>query len=328
MKTTRKGEVLEVTISNIFSGLTIAEFLQQKWRVPKKQLHEWRMNRSVCLNGKPVSLSVVLQEKDRIQLPLFKKSPLPVQPSFRPIEVLMEDDHFIIVNKAPGITTHPNSPADTDTLLHAVAGHMYLNGDIGFLRHVHRLDKDTTGAILFAKHPLSYSNFSYLLEKKEIKRTYVAIVHGFLSQTKGTICLPIGRDRHHSTRRRVSSLGQAAVTHYEVLEVHPKQKLTMIRCRLETGRTHQIRVHFSSIGHPLAGDILYGGKPVVHRPALHSEKMEFIHPFTEEKIQCQASPVDDAFADTYKGRRPRSLFLFKNQSYRDQLRNVDFYLND
>ncbi|MBE3569092.1 MAG: RluA family pseudouridine synthase, partial [Bacillales bacterium] len=146
MKAIRKGEILEVSIPKSFSGLTIAEFLRQKWRVPKKQLHEWRMNQSVYLNGKPVSLSVVIQEKDHIQLPLFKKGPLPVPPSFRPIEVLMEDDHFIIVNKPAGITTHPNSPEDTDTLLHLVAGHLCVNGDIGFLRHVHRLDKDTTGA--------------------------------------------------------------------------------------------------------------------------------------------------------------------------------------
>ncbi|MBE3571179.1 MAG: RluA family pseudouridine synthase, partial [Bacillales bacterium] len=133
------------------------------------------------------------------------------------------------------------------------------------------------------------------LEKKEIKRTYIAIVHGILPQTKGTINKSIGRDRYHPTRRRVSPSGQAAVTHYEVLEVNRKQRLTLIRCWLETGRTHQIRVHFSSIGHPLAGDILYGGKTVFHRPALHSEKMEFIHPFTDETIQCHASPVDDVF---------------------------------
>lgn len=295
MKTIRKGEIGEITIPKSFSGLTIAEFLQQKWKIPKKLLHEWRMNQSISLNGKPVSLSVVLQEKDRIQLPLFNQSPLPVPPSFQPIEVLMEDDHLIIVNKPAGITTHPNSPEDADTLLHMVAGHLCVNGDIGFVRHVHRLDKDTTGAILFAKHPLSYSTLSYLLEKKEIKRTYVAIVHGILFQTKGTINKPIGKDRHHPTRRRISPSGQSAVTHYEVLEVDRKQKLTLIRCRLETGRTHQIRVHFSSIGHPLAGDILYGGKPVFHRPALHSEKMEFIHPFTDEAIQCHASPLDNVF---------------------------------
>lgn len=132
----------------------------------QKLLHEWRMNQSISLNGKPVSLSVVLQEKDRIQLPLFNQSPLPVPPSFQPIEVLMEDDHLIIVNKPAGITTHPNSPEDADTLLHMVAGHLCVNGDIGFVRHVHRLDKDTTGAILFAKHPLSYSTLSYLLEKR------------------------------------------------------------------------------------------------------------------------------------------------------------------
>jgi 23S rRNA pseudouridine1911/1915/1917 synthase len=132
-----------------------------------------------------------------------------------------------------------------------------------------------------------------MLEKRDIKRTYLAIVQGTLPNKKGTINEPIGRDRHHATRRRVSPTGQKAVTHYEVLKADQRRKLSLVKCQLDTGRTHQIRVHFSSINHPLAGDELYGGKPIFPRQALHAVKLEFIHPFTNEKIICHAPFLDD-----------------------------------
>ena len=148
------------------------------------------------------------------------------------------------------------------------------------IKHVHRLDRDTTGAILFAKHALAGSILDKTLEERSIKRTYFALVHGQLKRKKGTIQEPIGRDRHHPTKRRVSASGQPAITHYELLEYNSKQNLSLIQCQLDTGRTHQIRVHLSSIGHPIVGDKLYGGKPLFERQALHAGKLVIPHPFT------------------------------------------------
>jgi len=130
------------------------------------------------------------------------------------------------------------------------------------------------------------------LEKRKIKRTYMAIVHGKLQKKKGTINAPIGRDRHHPTRRRISNTGQPAVTHYEVISFDAVKNLSQIVCHLDTGRTHQIRVHLSSIGHPLVGDVLYGGKPLFYRQALHAKYISVIHPLTMEKIDIEAPYLD------------------------------------
>lgn len=198
------------------------------------------------------------------------------------------------------MNTHPNNPLEeTNTLMNAATYYLQAKGEIRNIRQIHRLDRDTTGAILFAKHGLAGSIFDQLLEKRKIKRTYIAAVHGGLHQKKGTINKPIGRDRHHATRRRVSPSGQTAITHYQVLKEDQANQLTYVKCWLETGRTHQIRVHFSSIGHPIVGDILYGGKPLVKRQALHAAKLEFIHPFTQEDIVCHA-PVSD-LSELFKG---------------------------
>ncbi|MGA9225314.1 MAG: RluA family pseudouridine synthase, partial [Mesobacillus sp.] len=130
------------------------------------------------------------------------------------------------------------------------------------------------------------------LEDRQIKRTYLALADGIIRQNKGTINQPIGRDRHHPTKRRVSETGQKAITHFKVLERFKQKDLTLLQCSLDTGRTHQIRVHFSHLGHPLAGDSLYEGSTDFNRQALHAVKLELFHPFTQEKIICHAPFID------------------------------------
>ena len=131
-----------------------------------------------------------------------------------------------------------------------------------------------------------------MLEERKITRTYYALVEGIVKPEKGTIQEKIGRDRHHATRRRVSPTGQTATTHFKVIQRYPKQNITLVSCTLDSGRTHQIRVHFSHIHHPLAGDTLYGGKKIFSRQALHAHQIEFIHPISEEKIICKAPFID------------------------------------
>ncbi len=176
--------------------------------------------------------------------------------------------------------------------MNGAAYHMQSNGELTRPRHIHRLDRETTGAVLFAKNPLMTAIFDKMLEERAIKRTYLALADGIIRQKKGTINKPIGRDRHHPTRRRVSETGQQAITHFKVLDQMKHKDLTLVQCILDTGRTHQIRVHFSAIGHPLAGDSLYEGSDTFHRQALHAVKMEFTHPFTQEKIICHAPFID------------------------------------
>lgn len=276
-----------------WKGKTLAELFRNEWESPKKLTHQFRMEKKVLLNGSEADWNVPLQPGSTLKLQLFEEELIQFPPSHVDVPVLFEDEHCLIVNKPPFMATHPNDPkSDTNTLVNAVMYHMKLKGERQNIRQVHRLDRDTSGAVLFGKHALAGAILDRKLEKREIKRTYIAIVQGLLNQNTGIIDKPIGRDRHHPTRRRVSPTGQPAVTRFEVIKQDPKENITYVKCWLDTGRTHQIRVHFSSIGHPLLGDELYGGKKTICRQALHAAKLSLIHPFTLEKIDSYAPFID------------------------------------
>ncbi|MBT2653715.1 RluA family pseudouridine synthase [Bacillus sp. ISL-18] len=291
--TKRTGEWLQIIIPSEWAGITITDLFREVWQAPKKLTHQFRSENKVLLEGNRGNWNTPLPSGAKIQLHLFEEEASQVIPSYHEINILFEDEHVLIINKPPFMNTHPNDPyKETDTLMNAAAFYLLSKGESANVRQVHRLDRDTSGAILFAKHALAGAILDQMLEKRSIKRTYIAAVHGLLKQRKGTLNLPIGRDRHHATRRRVSPTGQDAVTHYQVLEYNKQKELTYIKCWLETGRTHQIRVHFSHYGHPLIGDILYGGQLLTNRQALHAAKLEFSHPFTKETILCYAPFTD------------------------------------
>lgn len=292
LNTKKSGNYLELAIPDSWDGITIAQIFKEKWGVPKKLTHQFRMEGKVIMKGNKVDWEMPLPAGAKVHLLLFSSTLPEIQPYYMDLEVLFEDSHLLIVNKPPFITTHPNSPDDKETLANAISAHLQASGNGGSIQQIHRLDRDTSGAIIFAKHPLAGAILDRMLEERAIKRTYIAGVQGTGLRKKGTINEPIGRDRHHATRRRVSKTGQDAVTHFHVLKTDSKKGLTWVSCWLETGRTHQIRVHFSHIGHPLAGDMLYGGKPIFKRQALHSAKVEFTHPITFETIVVHA-PFQD-----------------------------------
>jgi 23S rRNA pseudouridine1911/1915/1917 synthase len=291
IKTTRKGNWIEIITSKNWAGNTIEEIFRKQWEVPKKLTHLFRMEHYVLVNGNKANWTQALEIGDKVLIKLFDDVvPLIIMDNFFDIQVLYEDDHVIVFNKPPFMSTHPNDESDKRTLLQAAQFYVQSKGEKIKIRQVHRLDKDTTGAVLFAKHALSGAILDRMLEKHEIKRTYLAIVDGLIKKKSGIIKEPIGRDRHHATRRRVSPSGQAAVTHYQFIK--EEKGHSYIKCWLETGRTHQIRVHFSHIGHPLVGDSLYGGKPLFKRQALHAAKVEFTHPITGENVICFAPFID------------------------------------
>jgi 23S rRNA pseudouridine1911/1915/1917 synthase len=288
----KKGDWLECIIPSVWKGLTIESLLKEVWYTSKKFAHQLRMEKGVKLNGKEVAWQTPLQENDRLQLYLYKPEHSAILPEYRELSVLWEDEHLLIINKDAGMDIHPSEPSQTGTLANAVAFHLQAQGIFTKVRHIHRLDRDTSGTILFAKHMLAGTTLDQMLEKREIKRTYVALVHGLVKKQSGTISAPIGRDRHHPTRRRVSKTGAKAVTHYRVLHTFPDTQTSLVELSLDTGRTHQIRVHMSYIGHPLVGDVLYGGKETFHRQALHAVKLSFFHPFINEPVSCLAPAYD------------------------------------
>lgn len=286
--TKRKGEWFEITIPEEWENYTLQDLFRKVWQAPKKQVHQLRMEKRVKVNDVEANWTQPLQRKEKLEIHFFQNKAFPVQPTYIDVNILYEDDHLFVVNKPAGMDTHPNSPTQNDTLANAVAYYLQAKGESREFKHIHRLDRDTTGAVLFAKYPFVGALLDSMLEQRKIKRTYLAWVHGVIKNKKGTIQEPIGRDRHHGTRRRVSPTGQNAITHYQVIKIDSKRKLSLVQCSLDTGRTHQIRVHFSYIGHPLAGDLLYGGKPLFPRQALHAAQLQLIHPFTKETISCHA----------------------------------------
>ncbi len=292
--TKKLGEWFEISIPSSWDGITIEDALKVKWEMPKQMLHQLRMEKGAKLNGEILPWNTSLKVNDKFQIHLFMEDEYGVQPEYNPnLQILFEDDHLLIANKPSGMDTHPNEDNQLGTLANGIAYHFQAHGLFTKVRHIHRLDRDTTGAIIFAKHKLASAILDRRLENREIKRTYVALAHGIFRQKKGMIDASIGRDRHHPTRRRISPKGQKAITKYKVIQTFPAKKMSLVELELLTGRTHQIRVHLSHIGHPLLGDTLYGGKPTVPRQALHAAKIKLLHPLTNEEIICEAPFLDE-----------------------------------
>jgi 23S rRNA pseudouridine1911/1915/1917 synthase len=288
----RTGEWLTGTLREEDSGLPLGELLREKWGVPRKTVHLLFQQKEVLLDGSPAAQHAKTEAGQEIRMRLCPPEPYGVEPRHEPLDILYEDDHLLVVDKPAGILLHPTEKRHDRTLDHIVAGHFARNGLQTRIRHVHRLDQDTSGTVLYAKHALASALLDELLRVRLIKRNYIAFVHGRMEKEAGTIDAPIGKDRHHPTRRRVTPNGDSAVTHYRVLARY--RHATQVECHLDTGRTHQIRVHLSHLGHPLFGDTLYGGKTLdISRQALHAARLQWIHPFGERQIEVTAAlPAD------------------------------------
>ncbi len=230
--------------------------------------------------------------KRRVSLRLFPVEPVALEADWQPPEIVYEDEFMLIVDKEAGCKVHPTESGETGTLVHRIAGHYLLTGQQRAVRIIHRLDRDTSGLIVFAKGEFAQIRLDEWMRERKIERRYTAFVHGAVSQNSGTIDGAIGRDRHRDRYRVTSRGGQLATTHFQTLA--RGQHASMLELRLDTGRTHQIRVHLSSVGHPLIGDVLYGGKKseLAHQ-ALHAHRLIVPHPWTGEAVVCEADlPIE------------------------------------
>lgn len=266
-------------------NVTIEQLLRDDFHISKKIMHEMRMAKSILNeNGEPMVWQhhYPIGTKLTFHVNVEPSSYVPMAKCEVPI--LFEDAHVLIVSKPADMSTHPNEPGQTGTCMNHVMAYVKSQGGV-YAEHVHRLDQGTKGLVLIAKHPLIKSMLDRMLEEKKIIRVYEAIVDGFMTQKNGSIRSSIGKDRHDSARRAVSPTGQTAITHFEV--VGQDADFTKVHVILETGRTHQIRVHFSSIGHPVTGDRMYGSRTRADNYSLQAKKLQFVHPITKEMVAVE-----------------------------------------
>ncbi|MDU1313217.1 MAG: RluA family pseudouridine synthase [Clostridium septicum] len=240
-------------------------------------------DKGVSVNGKIVKSNYKLKIDDEVIVKIPEATILEVDPEDIPLDIIYEDEDIIVVNKPQGMVVHPAPGNYTGTLVNALLYHCKdLSGINGVIRPgiVHRIDKDTSGILVVAKNDEAHNNLAAQFKEHSIKREYYALVNGKFVNTRGTIDKPLGRNKKDRLKIAIVEDGKRAVTHYEVLEQY-NTNISLLKCTLETGRTHQIRVHMASIGHPLIGDALYGLKKQKFNligQALHAKTLGFIHP--------------------------------------------------
>jgi len=253
------------------------------------------------VSGRQVKSNYKLREGDVVTLTIPAPEAVRIIPEDIPLEVRYEDADVIVVNKPRGMVVHPAVGHGTGTLVNALMFHCKdLSGINGELRPgiVHRIDKDTSGLLMAAKNDTAHRHLAEQLREHTVTRKYIAIVHGVMEHDLGTVDAPIGRHQVHRQQMAVQKDGREAITHFQVIERLPKH--TVVECKLETGRTHQIRVHMEFIGHPLVGDPKYGNqkrnskyKEFIEGQALHAQVLGFEHPRTGEYLEFDTDVPDD-----------------------------------
>ena len=274
------------------AGITLEEYLKQELKLSARSRQRLFHGHGILVNGKSAYSKRILKADDRVSVRQQGDSTYGLNPEAGHVEVLYEDSTVIVLNKPAGMMVHPAGQTASGTLANYLAGYFSQKGQIIRIRPLHRLDRDTSGCVLFAKSAAVQQALEKQLENGKMHRVYQVLVEGKLEESCGTLDYPIGRVRQRPNRRQVMENGQRAVTHYSVME--QRGEYSLLEVRLETGRTHQIRVHFAYIGHPVLGDRMYGRRShLINRQALHASGLELIHPETGKTLQVEAPLPED-----------------------------------
>lgn len=285
----------QFTVSEDYSGTRIDKYLkEQRADLSRAQIQSWIKEGYILVNNQQVKPNHKVQVNDTIELTEKQPEPLEIIAEDLPIDIVYQDEDVVVINKAKGMVVHPSAGHRSGTLVNALMYHVKdLSGIHDVVRPgvVHRIDRDTSGLLMVAKNDLAHQSLAEQLKEKTVKRSYLALVHGAIPHEYGTIDAPIGRDPKDRQRMAVVDGGKEAVTHFEVVE-RINQKYTLVKCVLETGRTHQIRVHMRYIGFPLVGDPKYGQRKTLDAEgqALHAQELGFAHPKTDEWLQFKVEP--------------------------------------
>lgn len=280
------------------AGLTVEKYLKQILQYSGRKIQKLTRQKGIFFNGKTVYLQRKIKADDTVRILNLGDADYGVQPEQGNIEILYEDEFMLILNKPPFQLVHPTGQTNNGTLANYLAYHLQQQGIVSTVRAVHRLDRETSGCVIFAKDSRSQFMLEQQLKARTLKRTYQALVKGIVSPSSGTIDAPIGSHPTMPNRRDINPQGEQAITYYQTIRT--LSDATLLELTLETGRTHQIRVHLAHLGYPIIGDKMYGIRsPYISRQALHAISISFTGLENNQDITINAPlPPDFAYALT------------------------------
>ncbi|EHJ01999.1 pseudouridine synthase, RluA family [Clostridium sp. DL-VIII] len=289
--------ILEKQVENIEEGTKIREYLKKELGLSTRLIRSASIDKRIFVNNEVVKMNRILSSGETIKIDLAKDESQDIAPEKMDIDIVYEDEDILVVNKKPFMVVHPTKSYQSGTLANGVINYFMESGQNCIVRLVSRLDMNTSGLIIIAKNQFSHGMLSKEMSDNKVEKRYLAIVHGCMKEKQGTIDLPIYKPEgiENGIKRIIDERGQRSITHYKVVEEFSNSSL--VECKLETGRTHQIRVHLSHLGHPIYGDVLYGygeeEEDLIKRQALHAYGLSFNSPRSGESLSLRAELPDD-----------------------------------
>ena len=293
----RMESKLIIDVPDEETGERIDSFLSGKTDFTRTRIQQLIKDRNITVNGKPTKSSYKIEENDEIAIEVPEVETTEIKPENIKIDIVYEDSDIAVINKQAGLVVHPAHGHYSGTLVNAILYHIKdLSGINGEIRPgiVHRLDKDTSGLIVIAKNDKVHTALTEMFQEKKIRKTYLAILKGKLNKSEGKIVTQIGRDKNDRKKMTVIddiTKGKNAITNYRVISQN--NLFTLVKVNIETGRTHQIRVHMRYLGYPILGDSVYGRKDNEKRQMLHAYKLEFLHPVTGCQMEFTGEIPED-----------------------------------
>ena len=294
----------EIHVNEVNEKIRLDAYISKQMQdLSRSMIQKLLEGNKINVNGKSEKPAYKVQNGDIIEINIEEPKEVKIEAQDIPLDIIYEDEDILVVNKQKGLVVHPANGNPDGTLVNAVMAHCKdsLSGIGGELRPgiVHRLDKDTSGLLIIAKNDKAHIQMSNQIKNREVKKTYIALVRGTIAENEATINMPKGRSTKDRKKMAVTKSGKEAVTHFKVLNRYTTDKgsYTLVEIKIDTGRTHQIRVHMAEIGHPVIGDVVYSnGKNEfgVEGQCLHAKRLEFTHPITGKEMKLEA-PLPEYF---------------------------------
>ena len=298
---------LEKKVEQKYDGIVIREFLKEELELSSRLIRRAAIEKRIFVNKEVVRMRKVLHTGDIVEVKLERVESQDIIPEKMNLNIVYEDDDILVLNKPPYTVVHPTRGYPTGTLANGILYYFNETNQNCIVRLVSRLDMDTSGLIIIAKNQYAHMALSKEMQLNHLEKRYLAVVHGHIEEEEGTIDLPIFKPENEGSifKRIIDERGQRSITHYKVIKKF--EDADLVECLLETGRTHQIRVHLSHIGHPIYGDTLYGygqdEKELIPRQALHAYGLDFKSPRTKEQLSLRAELPKDILNLIYKLKR-------------------------